>query len=142
MKTINYTKAKKLSHSSNYIIYLNDSIEINLDSIYLDKKNIREISLNKDLRQININQINKKTKYFQLSAIDLSKIQARRYFEWNDEIKMIILNGIFIDSIHRKNIIIEYDAIKELTLLNCKNVEDKDLRCLFPDGDNLIIITK
>ena len=93
-------------------IYLNNfENPINLDSTYLDRRNIDNIKFDRQSNSITIFQKNQKAEIFSLSEIDLESLSS------SSKIDLIVLNGHLMDKKDLKNIKIESTAVKNISIL-------------------------
>ena len=86
-RSFSHTKAKISTNFANFEIFLN-SEKISLDSIYLDKDNIKSIKINKQAKVVQIIQKDKNVEYFSLQ----NAIQSGNFQE-------IIVNGERVENL-------------------------------------------
>ena len=89
---------------SNYETYLNGE-KIGIDTIYLDKNNIKSTKINKLEKTIHFTQKKKDVEYFSPQDIDFQ----------NKKFERIIINGQLADEMNIKKI--EIGAVKNITIL-------------------------
>ncbi|MDR2474367.1 MAG: hypothetical protein LBD45_00780 [Bacteroidales bacterium] len=100
-----------MKNYSQYIIYLNNE-KIALDTIYLDKKNIQSVVLNKKKLDINIVQKNKNAEY-----LLLAKVCADSSSCVNNCRCLIIIDGCLVNEKTK----IEKNAVKDIKYLSPDN---------------------
>ena len=114
-------RAINFQKNLNTNIYLNNfENPINLDSTYLDRRNIDNIKFDKQSNSITIFQKNQKAEIFSLSEIDLESLSS------SSKIDLIVLNGHLIDKKELKNIKIESTVVKNISILKGKNLHSGD----------------
>ena len=137
---INYNRDKIINkYSDNYIVLL-DNEKIQLENIYLDKDNIKNIIVDKKSKVINISQ-NKINELFELKNINLDSLSNGRR-GWNKKkIELIVLNGIPINDSLVEKIKIDPNSIKSVQIVTENTLNTKMNGKRF-DGDLLVITTK
>jgi len=116
-QSFSYTKTNILKNFSNYEVFLN-SEKIAIDTIYLDKRNIKSVRKNEIEKTIHITQRNKNVEYFSPKEFAKSFLPpkegacsgANRSVVINGEI--IMLNNELAENITLRKI--EKSAIKEI----------------------------
>ena len=103
VRSFSYTKEKILTNFSNFETFLN-SEKISLDTIYLDKNNIKSIETNKQERTVHIIQKKKNVEYF----------SPQNAFQ-SEELQGIIINGELAENLKINRI--EVGAIKSISIL-------------------------
>ena len=102
-RSFSYTKDKILTDFANFETFLN-SERISLDTIYLDRANIKSIEINKREKIVLIIQKKKDVEYFSpKNAFQSEKFQGR------------IINGEFVENLKINKI--EVGAIKSISIL-------------------------
>ena len=126
--SFSYTRDNILKNFSNYEVFLNNE-RISLETIYLDKDNIKSIKTNETEKTIHITQKNKNVGYF--SAKDLLPLKegscSGEDFTLVIDGDTVILNSKLVENITLKTI--EIGAIKKMSFLkkypeiygNCRN---------------------
>lgn len=101
-QSFSYTKDKIQRNFSNYEIFLN-SKKIDIDTVYLDKDNIKSIKVDKQENTIKITQKNSNVEYF----------SPQNAFQ--GEFESVIINGQLAEELKIQRI--EVGAIKSLEIL-------------------------
>ncbi len=128
VRNVTYNRDKILTKYNNYTVFLN-SKQINIDTLYLDKNNVKTVKIKKLEKHIYIMQKNTKVEYF--SPRDASLTQ-------NQNFENVIINGELADTIRIKQI--EIGAIKNIEIL--VKEEDRIFNHRKPGTGSLIITLK
>ena len=107
---------------SNYETYLNGE-KIGIDTIYLDKNNIKSTKINKMEKTIHFTQKKKDVKYFSPQDFDPQ----------NEKYEYIVINRQLADKLNIKKI--EVGALKSITILRQQGVSHS------PNKRDVLIIT-
>jgi len=107
-RNISFEKARHLSFKKSYKVFLNNSEQIDLKTRYLDVDNISKITSDKNLKTVEIIQVNGDVKLFKLSEINLEEFPGLN----NEDFSMVILNGILIKNNKYAEYKIDYNSIK------------------------------
>ena len=115
MQSFSKTKDSIKRNFSNYEVFLN-SEKISLDTVYLDKDNIKSVKINKLEKNIHITQKNENVEYF--SPIDF----AKKYLTiCPNTDRTVVINGELAENTTLKRI--EIAAIKSISILRVKTPE-------------------
>jgi len=115
IQSFSKTKDSINRNFTNYEVFLN-SEKISLDTVYLDKDNIKSIKINKLEKNIHITQKNKNVEYF--SPIDFTK----KYLTiCPNTDRTVVINGVLAENTTLKRI--EIGAIKNISILRMKTPE-------------------
>ncbi|HBX62945.1 MULTISPECIES: hypothetical protein [unclassified Empedobacter] len=133
---INYNRNKILKkYSKEYNILINNEIT-NLVTIYLDKDNIKNITVNKKSKDLNIT-LKKINELFKLSDIN---IYNRRGWD-KKKIDLIVIDGMPISDSLKNFIKIDANAIKSINIVPKNKMNNQTFGRQF-NGDLLVITTK
>ena len=119
-----HTQEKIKRLYNNYQIYLNGE-KIDVDTVYLDRNNIKTTEINKSAKTINFIQKKKDVEYF----------SPQKFVYKNDEFKDIIINGQIASELKIRKV--EIGAIKDISILREKSKIYTPIK-----GDFLIIKLK
>ena len=138
-RNINYDRNKILKKYASEFDIILDSEKVNLENLYLDKDNIKTISIDRKEKTVTIDQL-KKPELITLNNIYLDSLSKGRR-GWNKkEIGFIIIDGILLNDKTTEEIKLDPNAIKDFRIQ--KGEDSKDSRIFRMDKDYLIITTK
>lgn len=138
-QSVSYNRDKILKKYSDYKFYV-DGLKSDLGTLYLDKNNIKSIVVDKKNKNLNINQ-NKKVEFFELKNLNLDILSSgRRTFDKN-KIGHIVVDGILLTDSLKKEIKIDPNAIKSLSILSHDKL-NSIVSCRTHDKDFLVITTQ
>ena len=138
-RNIKYDRNKILKKYATEFDIILDSEKVNLENLYLDKDNIKVISIDRKGKTVTIEQL-KKPDIITLNNIYLDSLNKGRR-GWNKkEIGFIIIDGILLTDKTTEEIKLDPNAIKDFRIQ--KGEDSKDSRIFRMDRDYLIITTK
>ncbi len=138
-RNIKYDRNKILKKYATEFDIILDSEKVNHENLYLDKDNIKVISIDRKGKTVTIEQL-KKPDIITLNNIYLDSLNKGRR-GWNKkEIGFIIIDGILLTDKTTEEIKLDPNAIKDFRIQ--KGEDSKDSRIFRMDRDYLIITTK
>lgn len=138
IKNISYDRKKITEKYLTEYDFFIDSEKSDFENIYLDKENIKNIKVNKTEKTININQI-KQTELFELRKMKIDSLSSKLKKLNQNEIGLIIFNGIPIKEVEKSKIKFDPNSIKVFEIL----LRDRIKNSTWYDytGDILLITT-
>ena len=136
---INYDRAKIIrKQNAEYSVYLNDN-KIDINNVYLDKNNIKNVEINRKKKSITINQ-QQKRKLVKLKNINFNKfIKDSAYRKENKNI-LVVINGVPLQDSMVEKTKLEMNSIKSIKYIPAN--EQETISCEPQNKDILIIITE
>jgi len=127
-------------YSKNYTTFV-DNKKMALETVYLDKNNIKDVIINRKLKELKITQF-KRTKLFEIKNLNLDSLSAGRRGWKKNKIALIVIDGIpIIDSLKEKTKI-DINTIEHLEIIPQDKMNKGTTWCRGFNGDVLIIKTK
>ncbi|PHR94585.1 MAG: hypothetical protein COA80_12740 [Leeuwenhoekiella sp.] len=139
-RNVTYYRYKILKkYSSDYDIFV-DNEKTDLETVFLDKDNIKNVQINKRTKEVKITQI-KQTELFETKNLNLDSLSAGRRGWDKKKIQLIIIDGIPLTDDLKEKTKIDLNAIKSISILDQEKLKRRTL-CNTYDGDILLITTK
>ena len=139
-RNIKYDRIKiAKNYSMNYKIFV-DNEEVDIENTYLNKKNIKNVRIDKKEKELNITQL-KRTELFELKNLNLDSLSTGRRGWDKKKIDLIIIDGTVLTDSLRNKIKIDPNAIKSFEIISQEEMNNMTL-CRRYEGDILLIITK
>lgn len=139
IRNINYDRNKILKkYAINYETFV-DNEKVELETTYLEKKNIKNVLINKKSKHLIINQF-KRVELFELKNLNLDSLSAGRRGWDKKKISLLVIDGIVIIDSLKNKIKLDPNAIKSFEILSEDKMNDMTHRRF--DGDVLVITTK
>jgi len=139
-RNIKYDRNKILKkYSTEYKIFV-DNQKIDLENIYLDKDNIKNVRIDKRTKELKITQL-KLTELFEIKNLKLDSLFPNRNITTERKIDLIIIDGIPLNDSLKEKTKIDLNAIKSILILTQEKMNNS-IFCKRQDGDLLLITTK
>ena len=138
---LNYNRDKIIKKYTAEFDILIDSKKMDLQNVYLDKKNIKDIKIDRKNKTIEINQL-ESVKFFRLKELNLDSLNSGRGGWEKNKIGLIIIDGIPLTEEIQSKTLIDLNAIKDFRILKGKDLEKKGTTIFRTDRDYLIITTE
>lgn len=137
-RNIKYDRNKILKkYSTDYKMFV-DNEKTDLETLFLDKDNIKNVRIDKRAKELNITQL-KPAEFYEMRKLKLDSVISENK-NWKDQnIEMVIIDGIPIADTLLQNTKIDPNAIRTFTILT----QDKMNEIGFCRGytGNVILIT-
>lgn len=139
-RNIKYDRTKILKkYSTDYKMFV-DNEKTDLETVFLDKDNIKNVRIDKRTRELNITQI-KPTELFEFKNLNLDSLSAGQR-GWNKKkIDLIIIDGIPLTDSLKNKAKIDPNGIKSFHILS-EEMMKKTNFCRIYDGSVIVITTK
>ncbi len=139
-RNIKYDRNKILKkYSTKYKMFV-DNRKMNLENIYLDKDNIKNVRIDKRTKELKITQL-KLTELFEMKNFILDSLFPNRNITTKRKIDLIIIDGIPLNDSLKEKTKIDLNSIKSISILTKEKMNNMVL-CKSYDGDVLLISTK
>lgn len=139
-RNIKYDRNKIVKkYSMNYKTFV-DNEKVDLENIYLNKKNIKNVRIDKKEKELNITQL-KRPELFELKNLNLDSLSARRKNWDKKKIDLIIIDGTVLTDSLKNKIKIDPNAIRSFEIISQEKMNNMTL-CRRYEGDVLLITTK
>lgn len=139
-RQITYDRIKILQkYSPDYVMFVDDE-KVDLEFLYLDKDNVKQVNINKRTQELKITQF-KKTKLFKLINLSLDSLAYKSMDVVKKEVDLILIDGLLLTDSLVKKTKVDPNAIQSFTVISQKKMVEM-ITCRAYNGDIIFITTK